>query len=101
MIKNAEKKQKSTSKTELILSVSETSGLSKADSTRALEAIMQSIQNELKKHNDVSLSGFGTFSISQREARKGRNPQTGEAISIPAKKHLKFKAGKTLKEALA
>lgn len=101
MTKKAEKKQKNTSKAELILSISETSGLSKADSTRALEAIMQSIQNELKKHNDVSLSGFGTFSVSQREARKGRNPHTGEEIKIPAKRHLKFKAGKTLKESIA
>lgn len=101
MTKKTEKKQKSTGKAELILSVSEISGLSKTDSTHALEAMMQSIQNELKKHNDVSLSGFGTFSISQREARKGRNPQTGEAINIPAKRHLKFKAGKTLKESIA
>lgn len=88
-------------KANLITEISEITGLSKADSTRALDGMLQSIQTELKKGNDVSVTGFGTFSVAQREARDGRNPRTGETLKIPAKKHTKFRAGKTLREAIA
>ncbi len=92
---------KSMTKANLITEISEITGFSKADSTRALEGMLQSIQTELTKGNDVSITGFGTFGITQREAREGRNPRTGEALKIPAKKLPKFRAGKTLKEAIA
>lgn len=91
---------KSTTKANLITAIAEITGFSKADSTRALEAMLQSIQTELTKGNDVSITGFGTFGITQREAREGRNPRTGEALKIPAKKLPKFRAGKTLREAI-
>ena len=85
----------------LVASVAELSGLSKKDSTNALDAITQSIQKELKKGNDVRLTGFGTFLVTQRPARNGRNPRTGKPIKIAASKFPKFRAGKTLKEAIS
>lgn len=88
-------------KASLITAISEVAGLSKADSTRALEGMLQSIQTELMKGNEVNITGFGAFGITQREAREGRNPRTGEALKIPAKKLPKFRAGKTLREAIA
>jgi len=85
----------------LVSSIAELSGLSKADSTRALEAMIQSIQKGLKEGKAVNLVGFGAFSITKREARDGRNPRTGETIKIAASKTPKFRSGKTLKEAIA
>jgi nucleoid DNA-binding protein len=100
MTKNT-KATKPMNKQSLIASMAELSGLSKADSTRALEAMVQSIQKALKDGNDVSLVGFGTFRVVKRDAREGHNPRTGKKIKIPLTKYPKFRAGKLLKEALA
>ena len=92
-------KKETLSKAELISSMVDLSGLSKADSTRALDAIIASIQTELVQGNDVRLIGFGTFCVKKREARDGRNPRTGKTIKLAATTLPKFKAGKNLKEA--
>jgi len=73
---------------------------SKKEAVLALDAILAAIQKTLKKGNDVTLVGFGTFKISKRKARTGRNPQTGKALKIAAKKVPVFKAGKGLKDAV-
>jgi DNA-binding protein HU-beta len=88
-------------KSELIDSVAKASDLSKADSVRALDAIVDTITKSLKKGNPVALVGFGTFKVSKRNARMGRNPQTGAAIKIAARKVPRFSAGKSLKDAVA
>ena len=85
-------------KGDLIASIAKQAGLTKADSERALNAFLDSVKKELKKGKSVGLVGFGTFSVSKRKARMGRNPQTGKAIKIPAAKVPKFKAGKGLKD---
>jgi DNA-binding protein HU-beta len=100
MVKNAEK-QTSMNKEGLIASTAEISGLSKADSARAVEAIIESIQKGLKEGKSITLVGFGSFSVQKREAREGRNPRTGETIKIAASKNPKFRAGKTFKEAIS
>jgi len=73
---------------------------SKAAAEDALNAVIDEIKGNLSKGNDVALTGFGTFKVKKRKARKGRNPQTGETIQIPARKVARFKAGKSLKEAV-
>ena len=83
-------------KSELIEAVATESGLSKADAKRALEAFVSTTTNVLKSGDKVALVGFGSFSTSERSARKGRNPQTGAEITIAAKKVIKFKAGAEL-----
>jgi DNA-binding protein HU-beta len=83
-------------KAELIDAIAAGSGLTKADSRRALDAFIDATQNSLKKGDRVALVGFGSFGVSKREARTGRNPQTGKEIKIPAKKVVKFKAGTDL-----
>ena len=83
-------------KAELIDAIATGSGLTKADSRRALDAFVEATEGALKKGDRVALIGFGSFSISERSARKGRNPRTGKEISIPAKKVVKFKAGTDL-----
>ena len=87
-------------KGDLIEAVAEEAGLSKADAGRAVDAMVDSITDALKKGAQVSLVGFGTFSVKKRAARTGRNPRTGETIQIAAKTVAKFKAGKGLDEAL-
>ena len=87
-------------KAELIDSVSEKTGLTKKDSTAAVDAVFSTIQEKLSKGENVQLIGFGNFEVRQRAARKGRNPQTGEEISIPASKVPAFKPGKALKDAV-
>ena len=87
-------------KEELIKKVASGAGLSKADASRALGAIIGSIKSALKKGQTVTLVGFGTFKVSKRKARKGRNPRTGETITIKAAKVPRFSAGKTLKDAV-
>jgi len=83
-------------KAELIDAIASGSGLTKADSRRALDAFIDATEGALKKGERVALVGFGSFAVSQRNARKGRNPQTGKEISIPAKNVIKFKAGSDL-----
>ncbi len=87
-------------KNDLISSVSDGSGLSKADAGKAVDAVFDSITGSLKSGTEVRLVGFGTFSVSRRAASQGRNPRTGEPIQIPASNQPKFKAGKGLKDAV-
>ncbi len=83
-------------KAELIAVMAGGAGISKAAASKALDAYMGAVTKELKKGGKLGLVGFGTFSVTKRKAREGRNPQTGKAIKIPAKKVVKFKAGKGL-----
>ncbi len=87
-------------KNDLVAAVADSSGLSKADAAKAVDAVFDSITGSLKGGSEVRLVGFGTFSVADRKATTGRNPRTGEAIQIPASKQPKFKAGKGLKEAV-
>ena len=87
-------------KSELIEAVADSSGLPKSAATRAVEAVFRTIASGLRKGDSVTIVGFGTFLVRQRNARMGRNPRTGEAISIAASRVPAFKAGKGLKEAL-
>ena len=87
-------------KQDLISAVAETSGLSKGDATKAVESVFESITSALKKGDEVRLVGFGTFSVSQRKASTGRNPRTGETMTIKASAQPKFKAGKGLKDSV-
>ena len=87
-------------KTELVAAIAESAELSKKDAEKALKAFVDVVADELKKGEKVQLVGFGTFDISERPARKGRNPQTKKEITIPASKAPKFKAGKALKDAV-
>jgi len=83
-------------KAELIDAMATGAGLTKADAKKALDAFIGATTDSLKKGDRVALVGFGSFSVSTRSARKGRNPQTGKEISIPAKQVVKFKAGADL-----
>jgi DNA-binding protein HU-beta len=87
-------------KSQLVEAIATQADLPKSQAGRALDSLIDVITNELKAGNDVALLGFGTFKVSERAARTGRNPQTGEAIQIAASKAPTFKAGKGLKEAL-
>lgn len=83
-------------KTELIASIAEKSGLTKVDSKKALEAFMETVTEQMKKKEKVSLVGFGSFSVTHKAARKGINPRTRAVIKIPAKSVVKFKPGTEL-----
>ena len=85
-------------KTELVAAIAEQTELSKKDAEKALKAYTDIVADELKKGEKVQLVGFGTFEVSERAAREGRNPQTGETMEIKASKTPKFKAGKALKD---
>ena len=87
-------------KTDLIEHIAKTADISKAASSRALDAVIGAVRATLKKNGTVTLVGFGTFSVGKRAARIGRNPRTGEAIKIKAAKVPKFKPGKALKDAV-
>ena len=87
-------------KTDLVNYIAEEAGLTKADATRALEAMLEGVTKGLKEEGKVTLVGFGTFSAKKREARTGRNPQTGEEVKIAARVVPGFKAGNKLKDAL-
>jgi DNA-binding protein HU-beta len=87
-------------KNDLIAVVADSAGLTKADASRAVDSVFDSISDTLAKGTEVRLVGFGTFSVANRAASKGRNPRTGEPINIPASKQPKFKAGKALKGAV-
>ena len=87
-------------KTEFIAAVAEKAEISKKDSEKALKAFVDVVTEQLKAGEKVQLVGFGTFEVSERAAREGRNPQTGETMKIEACKAPKFKAGKALKDAI-
>ena len=85
-------------KTELIAAIAEKTELSKKDAEKALKAFTDVVAEQLKNGDKVQIVGFGTFEVSERAARDGRNPLTGEAMHIPASKSPKYKAGKALKD---
>lgn len=87
-------------KAELISSIAEKSGLTKADAGKALDGLLESVTDGLKKGDRIALVGFGSWTVEKRKARTGRNPRTGEEIKIPAKKVVKFKAGAGLSDAV-
>ncbi len=87
-------------KTDLVNFIAEETGLTKADSARALEATMKGITSGLKKEGKVTLTGFATFTAKNKPAKEGRNPRTGETVKIPARVAVTVKVGSKLKEAL-
>ncbi len=87
-------------KSDLIDAIAESTQLTKADAGRALDALLNAVTTALSKGDTVALVGFGTYSVKERAERKGRNPQTGEEITIKAAKIPTFKAGKSLKDAV-
>ena len=87
-------------KTELVAAVAEQADISKKDAEKALKSFTDVVADELKKGGKIQLVGFGTFEVSERAAREGRNPQTGKTMKIEACKAPKFKAGKALKDAV-
>ncbi len=87
-------------KNDLVAAVAEATNMSKADTARTVDGVFDAISGALKAGEDVKLPGFGSFSVAERAARKGRNPQTGETIQIAASKQPRFKALKTLKDAV-
>ena len=87
-------------KSEFVDAVAQAAGFTKADATKAVDAIVETVSTTLKNGDSISLVGFGTFAVKHREARTGRNPRTGEAIQIKVSNIPSFKAGKALKEAV-
>ncbi len=87
-------------KNELIASIAAATGLTKTDSAKALDAFINSVAKSLKDGKEVRLVGFGAFGVTKRAATTGRNPRTGEAIKIPARKVAKFKPGKALQDSV-
>ena len=87
-------------KNELVTAMADQAEISKKDAEKALKAFVEVVTEELKKGGKVQLVGFGTFEVSERPAREGRNPQSGQTMKIAASKAPKFKAGKPLKDAL-
>ena len=87
-------------KAELVTAMAEKSGLTKASAEKALNAFTEAVTDSMKKGERVGLVGFGSFSVAERSARTGRNPQTGKEITIPAKKVVKFKPGAELEDAI-
>ena len=85
-------------KNELVASLAEKTGLKKTEVEKVLKAFTETVTDELKKGEKIQLVGFGTFEVSERAAREGRNPQTGKSMKIAASKAPKFKAGKALKD---
>ena len=84
----------------MIEKIAEDAGINKAQANKALQSMLDSITNTLKEGDKVTITGFGTFAVSERKAREGRNPQTGETIQIPGGNVPRFKAGKNLKDAV-
>jgi len=87
-------------KAELVTEIAKKSNLTKADAERALNSFVDVAKKTLKREESLALSGFGSFVVTKRKARKGRNPRTGEPIKIKASKVVRFRAGKALKESL-
>jgi len=95
-----DKEDKIVNKTELVASVAEKAGTTKKDAEKAINALFASVEEALAKKDKVQIIGFGTFEVKARQARKGRNPQTGKEITIPASTTPVFKAGKGLKDSV-
>ncbi|WP_255592895.1 HU family DNA-binding protein [Marixanthomonas sp. SCSIO 43207] len=93
-------KNQTMNKSDLIDAMAEDAGITKAAAKKALESFLENVEGALKKGNRVSLVGFGSWSVSKRAAREGRNPQTGKTIKIAAKNVVKFKAGSDLQSAV-
>ncbi len=87
-------------KSELVDSVAQEAGLTKASAARAVDSMFEAVQDALRRGEEVRLVGFGTFSVARRAATEGRNPRTGEKIQIPESMQPKFRAGKALKDAV-
>jgi DNA-binding protein HU-beta len=87
-------------KAEIVARIARDAGLTKSDALKAIDALIDNVTRALKKGDKVTLVGFGTFAISRRKARTGRNPQTGAPLKIPARRAPRFAAGKELKEAV-
>ena len=87
-------------KTSMVESVARNAGVTKAEASRVMEALIKSVTDALSKGEKVTMTGFGTFEVRQRAARMGRNPQTGATIQIPAQRTPAFRAGKSLKDAV-
>ena len=87
-------------KSELVKAISEKSGSTIKDSEKFVDSFVETVTEAMQKGDDVTLVGFGTFSVAESAERIGRNFKTGKNVTIPASKHVKFKAGKTLKEAV-
>ena len=87
-------------KSEIVDAISEKAGLTKSDASKAYDALVEVFTEELKKGNKISIVGFGTFAVSERAAREGRNPRTGETVQIAARRAVTFKPGAALKEAV-
>lgn len=87
-------------KAELVVKIADKAGLTKANAERALNAFLDSVEDTLVKDGKLMLTGFGTFAVETRKARKGRNPRTGQEIEIPESKVVKFRPGKLLKDAV-
>ena len=94
------KRRKIMTKVELIRQIANRASMSQKDAEKALKAFTEAVTEALKEGDKVALVGFGTFEVSERAGRTGRNPQTGEPVEIPASKSPKFKAGKALKDAV-
>jgi DNA-binding protein HU-beta len=88
-------------KTEFVAKIAEKTGSTKVDADKAVQAFLETVTDVLKAGDKVAFTGFGSFEVTERAAREGRNPQTGETMQIKACKAPKFKAGKTLKDAVA
>ena len=87
-------------KDDLIAAVADDAGLTKSDAARVVGSVFETIASNLSRNDEVRVTGFGTFAVSKRAAREGRNPRTGEKIRIPASNQAKFRAGKALKDAI-
>ncbi len=87
-------------KAELVVKIAEKAGMTKANAERSLNAFLDAVEDTLVKDGKLMLTGFGTFAVESRKARKGRNPRTGQEIDIPESKVVKFRPGKLLKDAV-
>lgn len=99
-VTNIDKEEEIVNKTELVASVAEKAAMTKKDAEKAINALFASVEEALAKKDKVQVIGFGTFEVKARGARKGRNPQTGKEITIPASQTPVFKAGKGLKDSV-
>lgn len=94
------KKASKLTKTELVNSVARSVGLTKTQAQKAVDSVVGTLRSSLVRGNNVALVGFGSFVVAQRKARKGRNPRTGKTMTIPARKVIRFRAGRQLREAV-